>query len=120
MKRNSKGNTLISAGVKLEGNITGNGILRLYGEVEGNIDIGGEVIVGETGKVTGNITGQKVVLGGMVSGDVEAREQLRLVSGGRLLGNIKTKSLIIDENASFRGTSQMADGLFDPRELEEE
>jgi len=106
-KKSKNDNTFIGSDSKIEGNLTGKGILRIYGEVIGDIVMDGDVIIGESGEVNGNITSQTLLIGGTVIGDVIAREQLRVVSKGKLLGNIQTKSMIVDENAMFKGMSEM-------------
>ena len=101
--------TIISHGVKIEGKVSSSGNIRVEGEIQGDITSQGKVIVGENGKVNGQISGEDITIGGKVSGTVRAKEKLILDSKGNLKGDIFTKILIVEAGASFDGKSKMGD-----------
>lgn len=109
VRKKQKSNTLIAQGIQLEGNLQGSGMLRIYGEIKGDIQFEGDIVIGESGKIQGNINCTNLLVGGTVQGDVKAEQHFRLVSGGKLYGNIKTKIMVIDENSIFTGMSEMMD-----------
>ena len=99
--------TIISHGVKIEGKVSCNGNIRVEGEIQGDITSQGKVIVGENGKVNGQISGDDVTIGGKVSGTIRAKEKLVLDSKGNLKGDIFTKILLVEAGAKFDGKSSM-------------
>lgn len=101
--------TIISHGVKIEGKVSSSGNIRVEGEIQGDITSQGKVIVGENGKVNGQVSGEDVTIGGKVSGTVKAKEKLVLDSKGNLKGDIFTKILVVEAGASFDGKSKMGD-----------
>lgn len=101
--------TIISSGVKIDGKITSSGNIRVEGEIKGDISSQRDIVVGERGKVNGQINADSITIGGMVSGTVKADNKLALNSGGHLKGNIFTKILVIEAGARFDGESKMGD-----------
>ena len=101
--------TIISNGVKIDGKLTSSGNIRVEGEIEGDISSQKNIVVGEGGKVNGQINADFITVGGKVSGTVRANEKLVLDPKGYLKGDIYTKILVIEEGARFDGNSKMGD-----------
>ncbi len=101
--------TIISNGVKIDGKLTSSGNIRVEGEIQGDISSQRNVIVGERGKVNGQITANTITIGGQVSGTVRAGEKLVLDLNGNLKGDIFTKILVVEAGAGFDGKSNMGD-----------
>jgi cytoskeletal protein CcmA (bactofilin family) len=101
--------TVISKGVKIEGKLSCSGNIRLDGEVQGDISSQGVVIIGEFGKVNGQINADNITIGGKVTGTVKAKEKVMLESKGNLKGDIITKILSVDAGAVFNGNTKMGD-----------
>lgn len=99
--------TLIGEKSKVEGNIKSEASLRIEGTVFGNIDCGGDVIVGKDGVVESDITARNVTAAGKIHGSVEAQGLLSILPSGEVQGNIKVKSLSIAEGGIFLGSSTM-------------
>ena len=102
--------TLISKGVKIEGIITISGNIRIDGEVQGEIISKGSIMIGEDGKIGGQITAKTITIGGKVEGTIKANEKLVLETTANLKGDIFSKILIIEEGAKFVGNSKMGEG----------
>ena len=75
--------TVISRGVKIEGKLSCSGSIRLDGEVQGDISSQSTVIVGENGKVNGQINAESITIGGKVTGTIRAKEKVMLESKGK-------------------------------------
>jgi cytoskeletal protein CcmA (bactofilin family) len=101
--------TVISRGVKIEGKLSCSGSIRLDGEVQGDISSQSTVIVGENGKVNGQINADSITIGGKVTGTVKAKEKIVLESKANLKGDVITKILSVDAGAVFNGNSKMGD-----------
>lgn len=99
--------TVIGAGTIIEGNMKASASARIDGEINGDIASDGTIIVGVEGKVKGNIVATDVTIAGSVSGNVTVTGKIELAAKGQLIGDIKTGTLVIDENAVFQGKCTM-------------
>jgi cytoskeletal protein CcmA (bactofilin family) len=79
------------------------GYFRLNGDLIGNLDCTGKVLVAETGRFKGALHASEVVIGGAVKGDIFASEVVKLLGGALVLGNIYAPRLILEEDAVFEG-----------------
>lgn len=104
---NSDEATVISKGVKIEGKLSCSGSIRLDGDVQGDITSQSTVIIGENGKVNGQINAENITIGGKVTGTVRAKEKLVLDSKANLQGDIISKTVSIDAGATFNGNCKM-------------
>jgi len=98
---------LIAAGTLIKGEIITDGDFRIDGRVEGNIVSKGRIIIGDHGTLSGNIQAKNVDIMGLVEGKIQVSDTLSLKSTGKIQGDIITKTLIIEQNATFNGTCQM-------------
>ena len=73
----------------VRGNVRGTGALEIFGRVEGDVSITGELVIGEDGAVKGDVTGGYVTISGAVQGDVRATEAVMLESGARVVGDFE-------------------------------
>lgn len=99
--------TLIGKGSELAGDFSVEGSARIDGKVNGNVTVTGVLIVGSTGSVSGNVAAKAVVIGGEVLGDVNAPEKTELTATAKVLGDITTAVIVIDEKAIFQGKCDM-------------
>ncbi|MCI9147677.1 MAG: polymer-forming cytoskeletal protein [Hungatella sp.] len=99
--------TIIGNNSRIEGVLTASESTRIDGVLEGKIMSESSVIVGETGEVVGDITAVEILVAGIVYGNLIAKERIEMTSTGRVLGDLITKTLVIDEGASFKGNCTM-------------
>lgn len=99
--------TLIGCNSEIQGDFNVQGSARIDGKVNGNVTVTGTLIVGAAGSIDGNVTAQAVMIGGEVLGDIQAPEKAELTATARVLGNITTTVIVIDENAVFQGKCDM-------------
>ncbi len=103
--------TLIAQGIKLEGaKLSGIGMVRIDGSFIGDVDIDGEIILGESGEFEGTITAKNALIAGRMTGDVHVAETTHLDTTAVVAGNIETDKLVVDEGACFSGHSKMGKG----------
>ncbi len=110
--KNNKGEeqvTIIGTGVVIEGKLASTGDVRIDGNVKGDIKAEGNVTVGESGGVDGQIHADIITLGGKVTGSVNAKDKLVLEAKASLKGDIVTKILVVEAGAKFDGKSSMGD-----------
>jgi cytoskeletal protein CcmA (bactofilin family) len=82
---------------------------RIDGKVDGSIESGGPVVIGETGHVHGNVQGTDVVVVGRVEGNIIASGHLDIGAKGKVVGDVTAKSMRIETGGVFRGTSFMGE-----------
>ena len=99
--------TVIGKNTQMKGSINSSANMRIDGTVEGEIIIAGEAIIGEAGRVIGNITAGSVLISGEVNGNITAENKLEIMPSGKLYGDIKASVLSIAEGALFKGQSKM-------------
>lgn len=99
--------TLIGINSEIQGDFTVQGSARIDGKVHGNVSVTGSLIVGAAGSIYGNITAEAVMIGGEVQGDIKAPKKAELTSTAKVLGDIATDVIVIDENAVFQGKCDM-------------
>lgn len=90
-KENYANHTLIAPSASITGDIEFSGGLHIQGTVTGNITVsgeGGKLVIGETGRVVGQITVPRIVINGKVEGDVHATENLELAEKAVIEGNV--------------------------------
>ncbi|NLC67760.1 MAG: polymer-forming cytoskeletal protein [Clostridiaceae bacterium] len=87
----------------IKGKITGKGDVKIDGNVEGDIDIKGTVIIGKHGNIKGNIISDNVEIHGRIEGNITARNNLRLFSTAQLYGDASMKDFKSATGAVFVG-----------------
>ena len=96
-------NTLIGNGSFIKGNMRVNGFIRIDGDIDGDIDTDGAVIISEKAKIRGNLTAKSAIVGGIVLGDISAKEGVKLLSSSAVIGNIITKKVQMVDDVIFHG-----------------
>ena len=103
--------TIITEGVKIEGNLNFPGSVQIDGEVVGNIKSGGTLTISKNAKVESNIKTIDAIIAGYFKGDIQASGQVEITSTGRFIGDlIQDKTLItIEKGGLFKGKSITVD-----------
>jgi cytoskeletal protein CcmA (bactofilin family) len=112
-QRNDRNISMIGSDLTIIGDVISKGDLRIDGEIEGAIN-GIRVVVGEKGRVTGNVRAEDIVVFGQVIGSVGGR-RVSLQSTSRVEGDVYHQALILEQGAFFEGKSVRSDDpLADP------
>ncbi|MFN3301696.1 MAG: polymer-forming cytoskeletal protein [Patescibacteria group bacterium] len=101
--------TIIGAGVNLEGNFTGEGNIIIRGRIKGSIETKSDVKIEEGAVVEADIKGKNVIVAGEIKGNIKAEERISLSSSAHLLGNIDCKFLSVEDGAVFNGECRMGE-----------
>jgi cytoskeletal protein CcmA (bactofilin family) len=115
---NGKPETVIGSNTSFIGTLKSDGNIRIDGTVEGDIEILGNLIVGESGRVIATVKAQNVHVSGAVKGEITAIEQLEISPTGKIWGDIVTAALHIEPGGLFRGQSAMTTNIDEPLLLE--
>ncbi|KAB2808743.1 MAG: polymer-forming cytoskeletal protein [Bacteroidales bacterium] len=97
----------LTTGSRIVGNIVAERDFRIDGEVQGDVQCNGKVVVSQSASVLGKITCVNAEIGGKVTGDITVAETLTLRSTAFIEGDVKTKSLVVEPSAVFNGTCSM-------------
>lgn len=100
---------ILTSGTVVKGDITATGDFRLDGTLEGNLQLNGKLVVGDTGSVIGNILCLNANIMGTVKGNLSVKESLTLYRNSRVEGDILINKLSIEPGAVFLGKCCMLD-----------
>ena len=99
--------TIVGQGARLEGTVVSAGSLRIDGQVKGQIDAEGDVMLSPQSQVVAEIRAQNVVVAGRFKGSINVKGRAELARGGRVDGDITSKTLVVAEGGIFQGQSIM-------------
>ncbi len=99
--------TILGKGSAFDGKLTFEGAVRIDGEFSGEIRTEGTLIIGETAEVKAQILASRIVVQGMVRGDLTASDSMEILAPARVYGNVATPSLEVQKGALFQGNCQM-------------
>ncbi len=103
-------NSIIGEGTTFQGDLELNGLLRIDGDFSGTIRTDGKVLVGLNGRAECTVNAGTVVIGGIVKGNVIAREKVLILSTGLMIGNIQAPRLIAEEGVLMNGSFTVRQG----------
>jgi cytoskeletal protein CcmA (bactofilin family) len=98
---------MIGQGTKIVGDIETNGDIRIDGQIEGNVNSKGKVVIGSNGLIKGEVFCSNAELAGALNGKINVSELLSLKASSKINGDIKTGKLNIEPGAIFTGTCNM-------------
>lgn len=100
-------NSVIGRENAFSGEFRSDGLLRIDGDFIGVIKGYGIVLVGERGRIIGDIYARMVRIGGKIKGNIYALERVDILSTGKLIGELWTKKCLAEEGMVFSGTSKI-------------
>jgi cytoskeletal protein CcmA (bactofilin family) len=98
--------SVLAAGLTIEGKIGGNGHLRLAGRFTGNIDVKGELTIEPGAGIQGEVKADTVLVGGEIRGNVISKSRVDLSESGVLIGDLKAVSLTVAAGSKMRGQAE--------------
>ena len=109
--------TVIGKAMVVRGRITSTESLHIEGEVDGTLELpGARLTIGPAAKVKANATAREIEVMGSLSGDLDASKKITIRKGGRLVGDLRTPGIVIEEGAYFKGKIE----ILNPEEPEAE
>lgn len=99
--------SVLGAGIIWRGSLNGKGGVRVEGTFEGEINLNGLLVVGETGRITcENVQANTVIVAGAIKGNITA-EKLEIRSTGHVWGDVTIVAFSTEEGAFLRGNITM-------------
>jgi cytoskeletal protein CcmA (bactofilin family) len=97
----------IGKGSRITGTLMFEGPSRIEGQVEGEVSAQDTLTVGESAVVNARVDGSTIVIHGTVTGDVVAHARLEIRAPGKVVGDVTTPTLVINEGAILEGRCSM-------------
>src|SRR5260221_9139225 len=108
---NAATRSCIGSGMSIVGNIECNGPAQIFGRIKGEVRAS-ELLIGDGAQIEGSVIAQDVTVCGRVKGTIRA-VRVKLQDGGAVEGDIFHRSLSIDENSLFEGSSRRVENPTD-------
>lgn len=110
LKQNSERDiNVIGSGTIIEGNFTSNGSLSIKGKIVGDVKVDGNIEIGTSGTIEGNVVGKLIKISGIVKGSINCSDVLSFHNKANVQGDIYASKLVIEEGAKFNGTCKMSE-----------
>jgi cytoskeletal protein CcmA (bactofilin family) len=101
----------LGKGTRMTGTLVFEGPSRIEGHVEGEVSAKDTLTVGESATVNARLNGTLIVIRGTVTGDIVAQTRLEIHAPGKVIGDVTTPSLVINEGAILDGRCSMRSGV---------
>jgi cytoskeletal protein CcmA (bactofilin family) len=102
----------VGSDMSIVGKVECKGTAQIFGRIEGELRAS-DLVISDGAEVEGNVVAQEVTVCGRVKGTIRA-DRVKLQKGGAVEGDIFHRSLSIDENSLFEGTSRRVENPTDP------
>ncbi|MCE2439619.1 MAG: polymer-forming cytoskeletal protein [Candidatus Latescibacteria bacterium] len=102
--------TVIGKGTVMEGSVKTEESIRLDGTLKGELHASGTLVIGPSGKVEAEIVRVRdAVIGGEISGNLEAEGSVKLEGSAVFSGDIAARSIVVEEGAIIKGKCTAGD-----------
>jgi cytoskeletal protein CcmA (bactofilin family) len=98
--------SIIAAGLTIEGKIEGAGHVRIAGEFKGDVNVQGNLTIEPGAHLTGGVKADTVIVGGQLDGNIDAASRVELLQTGVLNGELKAGSLTVAAGSRMRGKAE--------------
>ena len=105
-ERAESGDSVIAAGVTIEGKIEGSGSVRIAGRFKGDVRIDGNFTIDAGAHLTGQVIAAVVLVGGELQGNIESAKRVDVLEGGVIVGDVKAGSITVAAGSRMRGNVQ--------------
>jgi cytoskeletal protein CcmA (bactofilin family) len=100
-------NAFLGKGTEFQGQLRFDGTVRIDGVFQGEIQATGTLMVGEGGRLEAEVRCGTLIIHGEVAGNVQASHRVEALAPARIMGNIQTPVLVINEGVVFEGNVRM-------------
>ncbi len=106
-KKNKNIQTMIGLDVVIDGSVSLNNGIIVYGQIKGSLNTKGPVRLAKNAIVNGNIIGSDIRIAGIVEGDICSTGQVTLLKTCKVKGDITYKKLVVEDGAKFEGKCEI-------------
>jgi cytoskeletal protein CcmA (bactofilin family) len=114
MARSDLPETIVSQGMRIEGELKSSGNIRIDGLINGKVQTSQDLVIGNTATIEGDLVAQNALIAGVVKGNVTIKNSLAISETGKIMGNIICSQISIKEGGYFSGNCQMREAKSTP------
>jgi len=107
---------IIAAGTSIIGDLKTDGVIRLNGTLVGDLETSEKLVVGQNGKIEGEVKCKSADIEGKITGVISVQDLLFLKRTANIQGDIITKQLSVEPGAIFTGTCKMSKDVEKPQQ----
>lgn len=107
------GLSIIGSGMRVVGDISAEGVVKIEGAVVGTVQAGRQVLVAKGGLVEGDVVAREAIIGGEVRGGIQASERVELQTTSVVHGDIATRRLLVQEGGEINGVLRMGEAALE-------
>jgi cytoskeletal protein CcmA (bactofilin family) len=101
--------SIIGPGMRVVGDITADGVVKIEGTVVGTVRAGRQVLVAKGGEVEGDVITREAIIGGEVRGTVVAEERVEIQASSVVHGDVTSRRLLVHEGGEINGVVRMGE-----------
>ena len=98
---------VISNGIQVRGNLSGDGDLVVQGRMEGHVALRAHVTVEQNGTVVADVEAQQLTVQGKMTGRTDATERISISSTATYVGDLQAPRVVLEDGARFSGNIEM-------------
>jgi cytoskeletal protein CcmA (bactofilin family) len=99
--------TVVSAGMRIEGELKSNGSIKIDGVISGKVHTSQDLEIGPNAQIDADLIAQRATIAGVVKGNITVKNQVTILETGKVIGNISCSTIGIREGAYFNGACRM-------------
>lgn len=99
--------TIVGSGTKINGDIKAEGILRVEGNIEGNIECIKDLILAESGEIKAELKAENAIIAGKYNGNMDISGNLEIKETGKVIGDVNINGLIVEDGGILDGNCNM-------------
>ena len=99
--------------MRVVGDITADGVVKIEGTVVGTVRAARQVLVGKGGEVEGDVISREAIIGGEVRGSIRADERIEIQSTSVVHGDVIAKRLLVQEGGEINGVVRMGENALE-------
>ncbi len=104
----SRGTTIVGKSMTIKGQIRSAEHMHIAGEIDGSLQLAGyDLTVTAESRVRADLTVREVDISGSVQGNVDATRKITVRKGGKLIGDLRTPGIVIEDGAYFKGNIEI-------------
>ena len=104
----SRGVAVIGKGMVIKGQIRSGEHMHISGEIDGSLYLAGyDLTVTAESRVRADVTAREVDVSGSIQGNVDATRKITVRKGGKLIGDLRTPGIVIEDGAYFKGNIEI-------------
>jgi cytoskeletal protein CcmA (bactofilin family) len=105
---NATGIAVIGKGMMIKGQIRSGEHMHVSGEIDGSLYLAGfDLTVTAESRVRADVSAREVDISGTIHGNVDATRKITVRKGGRLIGDLRTPGIVIEDGAYFKGNIEI-------------